>query len=123
MCRRSPCAPTPQEVERLLEHGYGGYLAINEWNDVVVVRPRTVHEIGRPMTDLAKVLTRLLGGPCAFLRKGRCLLHDAGMKPLEGRTAHHDQIYDGFELRDAIADAWTSRRGESLVRKVRRWKR
>lgn len=43
-------------------------------------------------------------GSCAFLKDGLCELHSKGLKPLEGRLAHHSMPWQ--IARDHVVSLW-----------------
>jgi len=57
---------------------------------------------------------------CVMQHCGQCLLHPGGLKPIEGRVAHHAGTHDGWELHRSVARTWANRRGRRLVS---RWQR
>lgn len=53
-------------------------------------------------------------GRCAFLVAGRCQLHDLGLKPTEGRLAHHDGR-GGADLHEALAQSWDNDEAQAFA--------
>src|SRR5262245_3835345 len=85
LCERVPCMGTLKEIAAIIDHGYAqsGQLIISTNNDpsldFTVVKPRGDHA-----TDPSQ-------GTCVFYKEGKCVLHGAGLKPVEGRAAIHDK--------------------------------
>lgn len=101
MCNR-PCWPTPEEAQRLIDAGYGGRLMLDYWvqsgGDILVLSPANQGSEGQK---------------AAFWPHGRCTfqddrgvhrIHDQGLKPLEGRVAHHD--CGPADMHERIARMW-----------------
>lgn len=104
MCRRSPCMPTPADVRALERAGYGQHLKASTYIDV-----------GAGMIPYVAVMPRSTEAGCIFLDcNGLCVLHDQGLKPTEGRLAHHSGPDNG--LRVSIARTWYNQEGlETLL--------
>jgi hypothetical protein len=54
------------------------------------------------------------GGTCVLFRDGLCELHSLGLKPIEGRIAHHATKHD--EVHEQVADTWRTANGRRVVR-------
>lgn len=82
MCMTASCVCTPTDAARLILAGYRLMLA-----ETVIVAPSVIKQFGKPM----KAITPLFkNGRCCMLNDDNlCRLHDKGLKPLEGRLAHH----------------------------------
>ena len=80
MCR-VPCLGTPKDIEKIVDAGYADRLTPTEW--YVGVR---LGLINRPILMLQP---ETVNGWCTFYHKGLCELHDSGLKPTEGKLAHH----------------------------------
>ena len=87
MCH-TPCLGTPEDIERLVDAGYADRLVPTEWGVGLIVGL-----ISRPVYMLQ---ADTVNGWCTFYHNGLCELHDKGLKPTEGRLAHHtDPIIHG----------------------------
>lgn len=99
---------TPQEVAAIINSGYANndQLVISTDNDpsldFTVVKPRGDHP-----TDPTK-------GICIFFSRGKCVLHSAGLKPVEGRVAIHDQKTPRL-LYHHLKRAWDTKLGRELI--------
>ena len=108
LCERVPCMGTPKEIAAIIEQGYAqsGQLVISTNNDpsldFTVVKPRG----GQP-TDPTQ-------GICVFYKEGKCMLHDAGLKPVEGRAAIHDKDTPRL-LYHRLKRAWDTKLGRELI--------
>lgn len=125
MCTNAPCWPTPEEAQRIIDAGHGAQL-MKEYRakGSVNIDLLTPAIVGRESGN-APWWSQ---GRCTFLSdSGRCGLHKDGLKPLEGRTAHHDSREESFpkspigeDQRDFIAATWRNPAGRALVK---RWQK
>lgn len=108
MCQLSTCLPTPDEARSLISAGFASRLARYEWNEPVphVIGPAPAGMEGRTLQS-----TRL--GPCTFLRDNRCELHPLGLKPYEGRIAHHTRSW--VAVRTVVLRRWNGMRYKSVL--------
>ena len=91
MCETSTCLPTPQEAaalqarfpERMAEYVFSR----------TVIAPAPA---GREGQGLPLCSTNL--GRCTFRSAEGCELHALGLKPMEGRLAHHDRNTDAVRM-------------------------
>ena len=121
MCKR-PCWPTVDEAQAIIDAGYGDYLMCDchdgDGRMVYVLCGRLKdHDMfappGWPMSEAG----------CKFQVDGLCILHDAGLKPLEGRVVLCDakaarffSYYDDYrKTREAIIDDWDTPKGRELI--------
>jgi hypothetical protein len=102
MCAHSACVPTPQEAQALIRAGYAKRMAIYQpfigSSEQAVIGPAVVGAEGgtRQRTE----------GRCTFhTADGKCELHDLGLKPLEGRIAHHSR--DWRVVRMQVNSKWS----------------
>ena len=108
LCERVPCMGTPKEIAAIIAKGYAhrNQLVISSANDpsldFKVVKPRGDHP-----TDPTK-------GTCVFYKNGKCGLHDAGLKPVEGRVAIHDKKTPRL-LYHHLKRAWNTKLGHELI--------
>lgn len=91
MCKTRPCLPTPEEAKHLdktMQVDFGG---------LVVTSPAMVGQEGQTVSgnDL---------GCCVYLKNDLCELHSKGLKPLEGRIAHHSVPW--FAPREYVLSFW-----------------
>lgn len=97
MCR-TPCLGTPEDIERLVDAGYADRLVPTEWGVGMIVGL-----ISRPIYMLQ---AETVNGWCTFFHNGLCELHSRGLKPIEGKLAHHtDPIIHGNQ-RISLNVAW-----------------
>jgi hypothetical protein len=102
MCKTAPCMPTPKEAEKILLAGHAKKLvpttnlAFRQWG----VPP--IHMLAPMMTEQG----------CAFLDAvGHCTLHEAGLKPLEGRLSScQNTLEQHVAIPMAVLQTWTTNR-------------
>lgn len=111
MCLSSPCFPTPEEVVRLEKMGFGSDLSFT-----MFMNPSTfeIYSLVAP-----KVAPKGLLNQCTFhTPDGLCELHELGLKPTEGRLAHHDQPHaDTVTLRVSVCELWKTDLAKELLLK------
>lgn len=120
MCVR-PCWPIPSEILPLIESGYTSSLMLDWWEGdfhdgehdrVYIVCPSSPGREGNYAPDFLG-----LQSGCIFLtQKGLCRLHPLGLKPTEGRVAHHSIGGDnGYNIHRAVAETWDTEQGRDIV--------
>ena len=108
LCEHIPCMGTPKEIAAIIDQGYAqsNQLVISPINDpsldFTVVKPR-----GDDPTDPTR-------GKCVFYEEGKCVLHEAGLKPIEGRVAIHDKDNPRL-LYHHLKRAWNTKLGRELI--------
>jgi hypothetical protein len=127
MCRR-PCYGTLEDIEKIIEAGFGDRLAI-DWNctesdenaSIPILTPALKGHEGRkdPSFPASKE-------GCTFFKNGKCELHDLNLKPLEGKTSIHDlpnkQLMKKADkqhdmVKEHIMQSWLSEKGQKVVDK------
>ena len=84
MCRTAPCLGTPEDIIKICEAGFQGKIALTGWATGLVMG--VYH---KPITMLQ---AKFENGKCSFLDDNDlCILHDLGLKPTEGKLAHHNE--------------------------------
>lgn len=111
---RTPCLGTPEDILRLLKAGYKERLAPTLWGVGLVLR-RIPYVV--PM-----IQARRINGYCIFFRNGLCELHDAGLKPTEGRLSHHtitrENLKFGSSLSWNVAREWLDERNNPVIEEI-----
>ena len=80
MCK-TPCIGTPNEMIDIALAGYADRIALTGWAAGMLFGTHNrMVDIIAPLYDEKK-------GSCTFYTDGRCELHEAGLKPMEGRFA------------------------------------
>jgi len=125
MCRR-PCWGTPDNINKLIEAGYGDRLMMDYYyhsdgtnEKTLVVSPALKEFEGQK----APFIPRSEQG-CTFWKDGLCELHNLGLKPIEGKLASckqeftpedsesvHTQVYQTWKNTEAqhFAKYWKSK--------------
>lgn len=130
MCKR-PCWPIPAEVQPLIDAGEGKRLMLDWWEGdfhggehdrVYLVSPASPGCEGgtAPEMEFTDLFSVMLGGStplhagCVFDDGKGCVLHARGLKPLEGRAAHHAGK-QGSNLHKDVAREWDTEEGRTVV--------
>ena len=111
MCAASSCLPTPAEARALIRRGYGARLSTYAF----APDPESMRYVGPSPKgqEGARDLWNTACAACTFhTDDGRCELHDLGLKPLEGRIAHHDRPFQQVRLH--VMATWKGRQFESV---------
>lgn len=114
-CARRPCWPTPEEADKILDAGFARRLMRDWWVDepyVYIICPANEGCGGEDAPSWPSP------SPCLLFKNGLCELHGLGLKPFEGRAAHHDN--DGSTVHKDVADTWRTTKGKEVVE---RWQR
>lgn len=124
MCLTSPCFPTPQDVEILIQAGFGEDLMKTSFVDI---RNFDIYDVIAPKAITMTVQTKngdlATLNKCTFLdTQGFCKLHKSGLKPTEGKLANHTVESDKtFDLRVEICNTWTKPENLDIVSKLYRY--
>lgn len=110
-----PCWPTPDEAMALIDAGYAHRLMLDWWQDdnapiAILCGALKGHE-----GQITPYWPKSAGG-CTFYVNGLCQLHNLGLKPLEGRVAHHTDGYERQqELHRSIPLLWDCEAGNQVI--------
>jgi hypothetical protein len=107
MCQHATCLPTPEEARKLIAAGFADRLARYEWNTPA---PRAIGPAPAGLEGKTLQTTNL--GRCTFFKNDRCELHTLGLKPLEGRIAHHSRPW--VAVRTEALRTWGGKRYQSV---------
>lgn len=110
MCSYCPCMGTVEEIQALIDAGHGDKLMLREgtfleWHPietktVSVLMPAIVGFEGRSVDSFET-------GECVFFSEDKCMLHDSGTKPIEGRLANHDkELSMTYDERMEMKKSW-----------------
>lgn len=111
MCQ-APCVGTVEEMAAIIKAGYGNRLMIDNIGDPVLLKPA----LKGYEKQKAPWETRSERG-CTFWKKGKCELHDKGLKPLLGRIAYHDDNPQHEKFEKFIHKHWETKKAKKLVKK------
>jgi hypothetical protein len=105
MCRKTPCIGTPSDILKIARAGYLDSLVCTTWAAGIPYGLPPV-EMVQPRYDEEKKA-------CTFFTyDGKCVLHDLGLKPTEGRLANCKGQNASFEIGKlpvnfVVATSWT----------------
>ncbi len=116
MCH-SPCCGTPEDMDKLMDAGYGDRLMYDDWPDGETMLKPALKGYGGERAPWE--VSSLMG--CTFWKKGKCELHSLGLKPSLGKLAIHDQPQEEkTEICEFIEESWKKKKAKKTLE---RWKR
>lgn len=91
-----PCLPTPEDVEKLINNGFGDKLMLIDWTGAL--------NAGWLNKSVLMITPKLKSddSSCIFFENGLCQLHDLGLKPTEGKLSHHSTTQLNFNPKKSI---------------------
>lgn len=115
MCKNSPCLGTPADILNLMKAGHGKRLVYTKWAAGI--------KQGFPVIPMIQPFYDGTRGCCTFLDQSqkKCTLHDAGLKPTEGKLANHIHGELGVKMginlpiAHAVALTWTEPKNEPVI--------
>lgn len=133
-CKR-PCWPTPAEAQALIDAGHAKRLMLDWWigstkdePDPNVERvgilcganPGHEGQLAPETSNLLGLVGLLLGHSplatgCTFFEAGLCTLHDAGLKPSEGKLSMPCKPDYSPNLHVELAKTWETPEGYAVV--------
>lgn len=119
MCH-APCCGSVEDFDKLIDAGYADRLMFDDLPSV-----RDAGDFLKPALkgyegEQAPWHTHSLVG-CTFWKYGKCELHKLGLKPLQGKLAHHTNTGEKIDAYAAVSkEDWDSERGRALIEK---WKK
>lgn len=116
MCHRTPCWPTPQEADHLLDAGYAAQLDLEYYQGFDRSTDNFLPVVWAVVPELRG--TEMFPQGCTFQTEtGLCELHEK-CQPLEGRLAHHSGT--PLTLRKQVAMLWDTSEGRRVVERFKR---
>jgi hypothetical protein len=126
MCKR-PCWGTPAEMEKIIAAGFGSKLML----DYYVMDDETVYNLCGAFPGYEAKEAPFWPGPshgkCMFLtpKRSLCQLHRKGLKPIEGRVAHHSDVVEKINkhfmnIHYLVELSWQTKRGRELIASFRK---
>jgi hypothetical protein len=106
-------------MRKLIEAGYSKRLMLDDWpGDPVILKPAMKGSEG----ERAPWEVRTLRG-CTFWKEGKCELHVLGLKPTQGRLAHHTltDSQEG-EIAEMVRQSWKDDNFEKGETIINQWK-
>lgn len=119
-CLTNPCLGTPEDIQKIIDAGYGHRLRSTLWRAGTQYLKVTNKEIEmvQPWYDKEKK-------SCTFFTNGLCELHDKALKPTEGKLSLHGGRKTNFDAKKsiawAVAKVWlniTSDQLKELIEKI-----
>lgn len=92
---RTPCLGTPEDIEKIIEAGYGNKLSLTLWAVGIL--------FGAVSFPIPIIQAKQTENGCIFQENGLCILHDKELKPTEGKLSHHSTRIDNFKLSQSIS--------------------
>ncbi len=113
MCK-APCCGTPQEMQALIDNGLAKKLSFDDYESpgqIAMIKPALKGHGGKR----APWEVRSERG-CAFWKKGKCELHEKGLKPLQGRLANHAyRTEECKQIESLITESWEDGKGKQVI--------
>lgn len=111
MCHNVPCWGLPSEMQKIIDAGYGNKLRI-ELREGKNIVPMRVYEYDSTLIIDASIADHM---GCVFLENKKCILHNQGLKPIEGVLAHCTE--NTIEnIRPSILIEWQKDEGQKLLK-------
>lgn len=118
MCQRVPCLGTPQDILALINAGHVDKVYYTEWAAGMVLG-HTKQPI--PMVQLKSTGSKV-DGCCICYHDGKCELHENGLKPTEGKLAHHEvsaiELRPEYNLAYQVAIEWTKEENSDVIGEI-----
>lgn len=113
MCH-APCCGTVEDIQNLIDHGFGDRLMLDDWEDAeIMIKPAL--KFSESQTAPYNTASEL---GCTFWIDGKCELHNIGLKPLQGKLAHHSLDDESWNyISKVIRKSWQSEKANSLIKK------
>lgn len=114
MCR-SPCNGSVEDMEKLIDAGYAKRLMFDdlpsqEMNGAIIKPALKGYEGKQSPWETSSERG------CTFWKKGKCELHDSGLKPWQGKIAIHDNTTNYYgEFAKLLDEDYASERGKALI--------
>lgn len=109
-----PCTGTPDDIQNLIDAGYGDRLCCDDFPGDMekFIKPALKgYEAKEPPFE-----TMTFEG-CTFWKNGKCELHDKGLKPLQGKIAHHNfNMLKHEKYLRFFEEVWGSQKGQDLIK-------
>jgi hypothetical protein len=113
MCH-APCCGTPDDIEKLMNAGYGNRLMYDnlEGGETMLKPALKGYEGIRSPWETSNE------EGCTFWKEGKCELHDLGLKPSQGKLAHHSLTTEQHaEIGEYVNNSWKNHKGDEVIEK------
>lgn len=95
-CKVSCCIGTPQDILKLINAGFRDRLSFTDWAAGIMMG------VTKDVVPMVQADYDSDKGSCTFFNNGLCELHDAGLKPTEGKLSHHSTRLDNFDPKKSL---------------------
>lgn len=113
-CTTAPCLGTPEDIEKLIDAGYGSRIKETIWASGMM--------LGIINFPIIMYQAEMKSSGCTFFKDGLCELHDRGLKPTEGKLSHHTVrvISDpNKHLSWAVAKEWIDPANDETIQRIK----
>ena len=111
---KTVCLGTPEDIERLIDAGFGNKLEFTIWG--------VGKMLGKINYTIPMIQPIQTDSGCVFFQNGLCELHEKGLKPTEGRLSHHSVTLDNFSFRKSIAwnvaKEWVDEQNVEVIERI-----
>lgn len=111
MCQ-GPCCGTPKEMKELITRGFGSRLMFDDLpggSDLLKPALKGYEGKKAPWQTASKE-------GCTFWINGKCELHSSGLKPIQGKLAHHTLTDDDdMKIGNFIKQSWETKEAEEVI--------
>lgn len=113
-CTTAPCLGTPEDIEKLIDSGYGSRINETGWASGIMmgITDKMITMYQAEMTPTG----------CTFFKDGLCELHGRGLKPTEGKLSHHGVKTVGNPnkvLSWAVAKEWLDPANAEIIQRIK----
>ncbi len=107
---------TPEDIEKIIDAGHEHKIFPTDWWTGVVAGS------SNSPTFMFQAEFVEETGFCTFFKDGLCTLHDAGLKPTEGKLSHHSTKLDNFKFNKSlswtIAKEWEDPKNKATIHRI-----
>lgn len=111
MCH-APCCGTPEDMKKLMDAGYAKKLMLDDLpggEDMLKPALKGYEGMKSPWDVASK-------SGCTFWINGMCELHSSGLKPSQGKLAHHSLNKEqNDKIGEAMNDSWEGGKGDDII--------
>lgn len=117
-CKICPCLGTPTDILNIVKAGHQDHLVFTKWAAGI--------KQGIPVISMIQPYYDVSRGCCTFLdvNQKNCTLHDAGLKPTEGKLSNHALGFLGVKMgvnlpiAHAVALTWQDENNVPVIMEI-----
>ena len=113
-CLTCSCLGTPDDIEKIIDAGYGDSIMPTDWAAGIVMG------VTKDVIEMYQLKFTKTG--CIMFENGLCKLHDKGLKPTEGKLSHHTHKIDTFNAKKslswAVAKEWLRPENKETIMRI-----